>query len=304
MRELNYRDKKCLSGDKVGFFEHVVQDYHFGKLTRFSKVEIGYEDDNYILETTIGTYFVKIFGLYRDINECRRYVEIIQKACTADIKTPKMYPPSLNIIDGRNLSVFEFVDGKTFYELKQKPTKSEAKVILSEAAKINGTNFKPTYVYDEWAIVNAADQYQIVKNYLSTAEKSKIEPLVKIFIEIKSETLPHCFVHGDIITTNVIRNSTGGIYVIDFACANYYPRLLELAVIACNLLADYDHAYILEEYGRHNPLTDREKELFPLFVDLAHAMHIIGAVRERDIYGNASAENEYWLNQGRSGLGL
>jgi hypothetical protein len=60
--------------------------------------------------------------------------------------------------------------------------------------------------------------------------------------------------------------------------------------------------FIINEYEKQNQLTNQEKELLPFFVELAHAMHVIGAVRERDIHGNNSKENEYWLNQGLKGL--
>jgi len=50
-----------------------------------------------------------------------------------------------------------------------------------------------------------------------------VQPLVKEFENLGIEELPHCFVHGDIITTNVMRDSTDQLWIIDFSVSNYYP---------------------------------------------------------------------------------
>ena len=58
----------------------------------------------------------------------------------------------------------------------------------------------------------------------------------------------------------------------------------------------------LDEYQKQNKLTKLEVETLPLYLKAAHAMHVIGAGREKYKKGNESDENEYWLNQGRNGL--
>jgi len=304
LRKENYRNKRNFIGNKNALFEQIADTYDLGEVKKYSKVQIGYEDDNNVLETSKGVFFVKIFGAYRDLKECQRYVGLLDKVIAAGVKTPKtikLNNNSLGIIGGINVAVFEFIAGKTFYELARTPSEDEAKEILMQAAKINQIDFRPAFVYDEWAIVNILDQYRIVEPHLSKEENARISPLIEKYKSQNIDELPHSLVHGDIITSNAIQLSTG-IYIIDFACANYYPRIIELAVLACNLLASFDLLFIINEYEKQNQLTNQEKELLPFFVELAHAMHVIGAVRERDIHGNNSKENEYWLNQGLKGL--
>jgi len=60
--------------------------------------------------------------------------------------------------------------------------------------------------------------------------------LVREFNALKMKKLPHCFVHGDLIETNIMKDKEGKLWIIDFAVANYYPRIIELAVLACNIL--------------------------------------------------------------------
>lgn len=97
--------------------------------------------------------------------------------------------------------------------------------------------------------------------------------------------------------------------VIDFAVANYCPRVIELAVMAVDLLFNSNDVEAfpsnwqtaLNGYQEKIQLTDKELQVLPIFVKVAHAMHIIGGTREK-AEGNTSEENEYWLNKGRVGL--
>lgn len=307
MREENYRDQKDITVPLDELFNCVARDYQLGEVAKYSKIEIGYEDNNFILETSFGKYMIKVFGNYRDEKECRRYISILEAVQSAGVSSPKLYKhqdKSLYNYQTVRLAVFEFVNGKNYFELEVEPNSEDVKEIIRQAAIINRIDLKPDFVYDDWAIVNFIEQYNIVLPHLKPDEKASLETIKADFEKINLDDLPHAFVHGDIIATNVMKNSSGKIFIIDFACSNYVPRIIELAVMACNLLVTVLQSKILAEYEKYNPLEPEERDLFPLFVKLAHAMHIIGAVRERDIYGNTSIENEYWLNQGRKGLGL
>lgn len=135
-------------------------------------------------------------------------------------------------------------------------------------------------------------------------------PLVHLFKEMKVDELPHCFVHGDIIATNIMMDKDNKIWIIDFAVSNFYPRIQELAVMACNILFDErtkenserNLKIAMDEYQKHVRLTPRELEILPTYIRLAHAMHILRANYEKVVENNNTEENEYWLNQGRMGL--
>lgn len=122
--------------------------------------------------------------------------------------------------------------------------------------------------------------------------------------------MPHCLVHGDIIKTNVVKSKSGELYILDFAVSNYYPRIIELAVLFSNMLFDENnlgtfpdyYKLALDEYQKATPLSSKELETLPLFVKIAHAMHIIPPIREQKLNKNTSDENLYWLNLGRIGL--
>lgn len=137
-----------------------------------------------------------------------------------------------------------------------------------------------------------------------------IQSLIDEFDNMQIDKLPHCFVHGDIITTNVMEDNNSKIYIIDFSVSNYYLRIQELAVLACNLFfnpnsiteTENNLKVALEEYQKKIKLTDKELESLPLYIKFAHAMNLLSANFEKVVNKNDSDENEYWLNLGRSGL--
>ena len=136
-----------------------------------------------------------------------------------------------------------------------------------------------------------------------------IKPLISKFEELNIERLPHCFVHGDIISTNVIK-AKNKLWIIDFAVSNYYPRIQELAVLSCNLFFDEESKknstenlkIALKEYQEIVSLTQNEIKALPTYIELAHGMHLLSANYEKVKNNNQTKENEYWINQGRIGL--
>lgn len=312
-----FQNRIGYSGDVKPVLLQVCKDYSLGEYLTHKVIPMGYEDFNLILTSTSGKYFVKMFATFRDEAESQRYVEVMVKVLDARVQHPKLFKSSQGYlykitIDGVQISlcVMEQVDGVSFYEKNLKATADEMRFLVQQAALINKIDLKPKPVYDSWAIIHFLEEYKNKREYLDKAEIKLIDPLVEQFSAIKIEELPHCFVHGDIIKTNVMKNREGKLYIIDFSVSSYYPRVQELAVLLCNMLFDEDkpetfkeyYKLALEEYQKQKPLTKKEIEVLPLFVKVAHSMHVLCATYEKVVKGNGSAENEYWINLGKVGL--
>ncbi len=295
----------------------VCSDYQIGKHISHKIILMGYEDCNLILKTDKNNYFVKLFALFRDDAECQRYVEIIQKALNAGVKHPFLHKFNndplyqIKIEDVKiRLAVMDFTDGKSIYELKTKLNNDEIKFIVKQAALINQIELKQSFVYDSWAISNFEKEYKEKGKYLLPPDDKLIASLAVQFKNLQIDRLPHCFVHGDITRTNTMKDKNGNLFIIDFACANYYPRIQELAVLLCDLFFDpqnpnsfpkmYD--FVVAEYEKYIKLTKEEKETLPLYVKFAHAMHLLRANYERIVEKNETEENNYFLSIGRIGL--
>lgn len=303
-----------------GEFEELLTDvttsYGLGTFISFEPMILGIEDLNLKLITSKGKYFVKIFNEKRDNPECLRLINIVKMCLDNGVAHPEFLKRSEGYIFRNQyeqfnirLAVFEFIEGKTFYELKRNPTTSELKEIIKMTAKVNEIDYKTAYLYDEWATVNFPTEYKKVKKHLTEAEKKIFDNLQDQLEKVNIKSLSHSLVHGDLISTNIIKGKEK-IYFVDFSAANYYPRIVELAVIMSDIMFDptgkvtvqkyYD--LLTTEYQKYIKLTKEDLGALPLFIKLAHAMNYLGAIREKNKGKNKSEENEYWMKLGKKGL--
>ncbi|MFH1590263.1 MAG: phosphotransferase [archaeon] len=314
---MNFRNRLNYNGNIEDISNRICQDFDLGKFKSNKVVLQGYEDFNLILETESKKYFVKIFNNFRSLEDCQRYVDILINVINARISTSELLESKQGFLHNiklndreLNLCVMKYIQGKNFYELNKPLTKNQIKFLARQASHINSINIKPSFVYDSWAAVNFKKEFQTKSEYLTTSDLKLIQPLIKYFDEMDVDKLPHCFVHGDIITTNVMEDNNSNLYIVDFSVSNYYPRIQEIAVLACNLLFDSNSVtnsknnlkMALEEYQKKIKLTDLELRHLPKYIQFAHAMHLLCANYEQIVNKNNSKENKYWLNQGRSGL--
>ena len=310
-----FQSRTGYQGDIEKLLRLVIKDYSLGEYVSHKPILKGYEDFNIFIETSKGKFLTKIMAATRSDDETKQYSEIIRTAIDSEISHPKLYRGPKGdlyqiVIDGKNirLVVMDYIDGNDFYSLNKKPTEEEIIFLSQQAAKINQLNLNPKFVYDSWAIPNFPREYDQVKDKLDKADLEYIEPLAEKFGKLNINKLPHCFVHGDIISTNVIKSNDSGLYIIDFAVANIYPRIQELAILLCDLLfvtnkekylSHYNLA--LAEYQKIIQLEKEEINILPTYIKLAHAMHIIPATREK-FKGTKVPENDFWLKSGQEGI--
>ena len=173
-------------------------------------------------------------------------------------------------------------------------------------AIIHKATLQSDFIYDKWAIINFVKEFQNKKQYLNGNDYKKLEELYNRFLQVDIEKLPKAFVHGDIISTNVMKDKNNKLWIIDFAVSNYVPRIIDLAVSSCNLCLDTENKentkkkvkMILEEYQKYNKLTDYELEQFPLFFDIANAMGIL-QISHLNTLGELSEEDKVTVYRAR-----
>ena len=267
----------------------VCQKYSLGKFLSEEMILVGYEDFNFILITNKGKYCVKVFNKDRTIEDVNMYIDRIKLANTLKINTPKVYECDKTYLceiklDNVNfrLCVFEYVDGKSFYDLNEIPSKKEIKNIISQMAQIHNAKLESNFIYDKWTITNFIKEYEEKGKYLDNKYNNIFESLTKRLKNIKLDNLPTSFVHGDIV---------------------------DLAVTSCNLCLNPNNKaktiqstrMIMDEYQKYNKLTEYELECFPLFYDLANAMGIL-QISYLSSLGKISEEDEFWLRESEKGL--
>lgn len=307
------------AGDIRPVLKRIALDYKLGAYKTHRVIPVGYEDYNLALTTEKGKYFVKIFASYRSKTNCERYIEIIRQALRRGVGHPKLYKSPKGFLHSLDfdkvalrLCVMEHIGGDSLYAFGGNLGRKKEKFLIKQAALINRIKLKPKFVYDSWAVSNFLKEYRKKRKYLGDASKKILDKLAKEFSKLRLAALPHCLVHGDIIKTNVLRDKAGKLFIIDFSVSNYYPRIQELAVLLCSCLFDEKNPeriarqrdFAMREYQRYIRLTGKEIKAFPIFCDVAHAMHILQATYEKEVLHNNSQENAYWVRLGKIGLGI
>ncbi|MFC1722979.1 phosphotransferase [Nanoarchaeota archaeon] len=310
-----FKQRIGFNGDLKEISKALCTDFDLGDFLDHKIILIGYEDFNFSLKTSTGMFFVKIFSNKRTLEDCKRNVDVIIKSLEAGVSVPKLYSSEqgyLHLLMNQTLRlcVMEFIEGEDFFTSKAKITHEDILSVAHQASLIDTIDVKPPKIYDSWAITNFLLEFEKKSKYLEKEDLKIINPLVEQFKNLKIETLPHCFAHGDIIRTNVIKDKNEKIWIVDFSVSNHYPRIQEMAVLACDILFNKDDKEeseknlkdALEEYQKTTKLTQRELEFLPIYIKLAHAMHVLGATYEKKVKKNESEENDYFLEIGKSGL--
>ena len=274
-------------------------------------VEIGYEDFNFIIQSKNQKYFVKIFHKERTSQDCNNYMDRINLSNNIDINTPKAICFNSIKIEDKDLKfvVFEYIQGKSFLDLEEMPNETEIKEIIRQMANIHKAELKSDFIYDTWTITNFTKEFEAKGKYLDKQYYEEFKELSNKLQKVDLSKLPHSFVHGDIISSNVIKDKNGKLWIIDFAVSNYLPRIVDLVVTGDNLCLDpnsrentiKNFKLIVSEYEKYNKLTDYEKQIIPLFYDIGNAMGIlqINALKQG---GDYSEEDEFWLKVSEQGL--
>ncbi|MBR2289951.1 MAG: phosphotransferase [Clostridia bacterium] len=314
--EQEFKDRINLNTDLSNISRQICKQYELGEYISDTIITVGYEDFNYILKTSTGKYCVKVFNRERTNQDCKNYIDRIELASTLSINTPKLhkaddkgeYDIEFDNVKYR-LCVFDYIDGESFYDLEIIPNEDEIKEIIRQMAVIHKATLKSDFIYDKWAIINYEQEMKDKDQYLNEEDKKKLQELLDSFKKVDMDRLPKAFVHGDIISTNVMKDKNNKLWIIDFAVSNYLPRVIDLAVSACNLCLDADSKentarktkMILDEYQKYNKLTNYEKEQFPIFFDIANAMGVL-QISYLATLGETSEEGKFWYNESKQGL--
>ncbi len=297
----------------------ICNEYSLGTHYNTSVIEIGYEDFNAIISTSNGKYLMKVFRNSRSDQEVYECIDRSYTAWKNNVQTPEIYKNSndeiVTIINYKNsrfrVSVIEYIDGKSFFDLNQKPTTNELSEIVDIAYNLNVMDYKPNFIYDTWAITSFCDEFDKKCQYLDKNHVEMIRPIYDRFKNFDYDKLPKSFVHGDMMSTNLMVDKNGKVWVIDFSVSNYTARLNEIVVICDDVAMIYGNKEesekriiaAFEQWCNKLNATQLEKDSFQMLFDVANAINILNPLYEIAT-GNDSEETKMHLNAGIFGLSL
>lgn len=297
----------------------VCKEYNLGILKDTFVIEIGYEDFNAIITTSTGKYLMKVFRNSRNDQEV---IECINRSWNAEqnnVQTPKIYKNSknqivsiINYMKSRfRVSVIQYIDGKNFFDLNRKPTDKELEEIVNIASNLNKMDYKPNFIYDTWAITSFVNEFEKKSKYLDAKYLNMVKPVYDEFKKFEYNKLPKAFVHGDMMSTNLMLDKNNKIWVIDFSVANYTARLNEIVVICDDIALIKDDKNeserrinnAFEQWCNEVNATQLEKDSFKIVFDVANAINVLNSIYEIAMK-NDSKETKMHLNAGIFGLSL
>lgn len=297
----------------------VCEEYNLGTYKNTFVIEIGYEDFNAAITTSIGKFLMKVFRNSRSDKEVYDCINRSYNSWKNNVKTPKVYKNSkddiVSIIKYENsrfrVSVIEYIDGENFFVLDRKPTIDELKKIVNIASTLNKMDYKPNFIYDPWAINNFCKEFENKQKYLDKKYLEIVKPIYEDFKNFDYEKLPKSFVHGDMMSTNLMVDKNNDVWVIDFSVSNYTARLNEIVVICDDIALIYGNKeesekrimLAFEQWCNEVNATQLEKDSFKMLFSVANAINVLNPIYEIKT-GNDSEETKMHLSFGLFGLSL
>ena len=297
--------------------KNVCENYELGKFKSCRTIKIGYEDFNFVLLTEKGKFVVKVFNKNRLDEDCENLAQRASLPYEKGFSCPKiyrrgkdlLYKTTVNGVKYR-LLVMQYINGKDFFSLKKMPTDLELEQIAREMAKLNDIEFNPPFIYDYWAIMNYAKEYEKNIYLIKENDKKYLDKALALFKTVDFSKLKYGFVHGDIIKTNVLKDKNGKLYFIDFSVSNYLPRIVDLAVTIGDLCFDINDInetkrrtqLFLDAYESKSKLSNYEKQCLNIFLYCHQAITVLETTREKIVENNDSEENELYANESKKAL--
>lgn len=310
MNESIFESRLGRGVDVTKLIADVAKFYKLGRVHSFKPVQFGYEDFNVILKTETGTWFTKVFNVERSADDAHRYVDVVVNAISGGVSHPYLRgePPLFRSANYDLYAVcMDYIEGESFYK-RPGPDTTELDLIMKEAVKLHAVRYKPPYIFDAWAVPNVDWLYERVDSVRLGGLDPIIRAIIDEYHQIDLNQLSTCFVHGDIIKSNVIMRG-GAAHIIDFSCANVYPKIQELAVMAANLLAGTKRETFDERIGRvidsylkaGGVLSAYEKQSVLPYAKAAVAAELLGSIYDE---GGSEEEALYWSNLAKNSLSM
>jgi len=305
-------------GDLSEISIKICDEYNIGLFLSNKLIEVGAEDFSYALTTSTDRYLVKIFERHKNITFCDNYIKIILRAIKHGIHTPMIYEHKGGYIYDLKIknkhfhvSLFKFVDGKDLYSLHEEPTEEQVKVITKQLCSINKIKCnEPQLFYDWYFAINFCNEFEKKSKWTKNEDYNLILPIYEEFKKVDIEKLPKCYSHSDLIKTNIMKDNSNNIWIIDWSGSGFIPRIADIGNVISSICFCPDNdsksklleKVFLEEYTKEIPLTKEEIDLLHLYAKVIHAMGILAANYEMYAENIENEENRFWLSYDRKGL--
>lgn len=290
--------------------KNICITYKLGDYNKYKLILVGIDDLSYVLNTSKGRYLVKIINQEKTNEEINEFIQKSSIIIRNNINVPKLIPYEEGYlftyeIDGLHIDlvVMEYIDGSDLYSNNEHITKADIEKLIDILIPLHKLEEKiENKEYDEYCFMKIKEDYQKTKNVLPKNIKAQVEKMIKEFDKIELEKLPKCFTHGDLISSNIIKDKNKDLWLIDFYQSGIGVRILDIVKVLNSVIDNYKYEndteeleqYFIEEYNKRMKLTPYELEVLPILrkIDVCTGimMETFDAIEGRD-----NEENQYWL---------
>ena len=214
--------------------EEIILLYGLKKLQKFSPIEEGIENTNYIIIINNTKYILTIFEKRVKEQDLPFFCELILKLNKLGFKCPR---PLINLenspisnFKNKKLTTFTFIDGKSKNYLDPK----DCKLIGIEAAKLHKltSSFKIKRK-NALSVTSWRKMFKNIKENCSSIHKDLPKLIESNLTDIEKnwpDNLPQGIIHADLFSDNIIfkNNKVNGIIDFTFSCNDFYA--FEIAV--------------------------------------------------------------------------
>ncbi len=276
----------------------------------------GYEDANFILETSNGKFALKIFLGERKLENIENYAKILRECKNAGVPTTEIlldFNDGLGFVENHNTKTYfiitKYFEGQNFQNIT--PTLNDIKIVTVYLSKLNALNFPVVETYDSWGNKNFGKEYKLKKNKITPEQNVLIQPIYEKFVELDLAGFTKSVIHGDMQRKHVKKNTNGEYCILDFGCMAFDPKIIDLSTFIAwfciqeDTWKDADKIYdqVLYEYDRIHYLSDLEIESLPTLIKSSYAAYYL----KTSILMNEGDKNEEtldWHNRAKKMLGL
>jgi homoserine kinase type II len=222
----------------------VLSHYNIGNPRDARPVERGFINENWKIETTLGSYFLKHYHpdlCHPDV--IRAQHTLVAHLRRAGFPAPATMPTTdgdtLLICKGEFYEIQEYVGG-AFYDHDRPGHFREAALTLGQYhAKVAG--FAPQALLDLGELYSPAILRANLDNLASTWELDRAPEMNQTARQLEAHAndmianfathgnLPHLVIHGDYYADNLIFKDDQIVGVVDYDKARWQPRVVELA---------------------------------------------------------------------------
>lgn len=268
-------------GKKVDFkklSQDICTTYQIGEYRKHKIIQVGIDDLSYYLWTTKGKYVVKNLNTNKSLKQINQFITQYDIIMKNNIVAPKMILNHgrhlfVSEIDGvlLNSCVMECIEGKDLFSLGKKITKQQIDKLIEIIIPLHQIKDTLEIEYDEWCFMNVIVDYETCKDKIQEELKQEIERQIERFKKIDFSTFPTCYIHGDLICTNIMEDEHKNLSLIDFTSSGTGLRILDIVKVMTSVIFHYEAiqeskeliTYFLEQYQKYSKLTKQELELLP-----------------------------------------